>query len=162
MPMALSGICWNYILIRCASSILWLCFCHSILHFVFFFRNFKSKRIANDYLNWKTGVLFSKLSKRSAWMMAKSGQTRQNLFLFMLKTSLTDLAIIGKKRNSIKLTLVKQGFFLLRKQFSFEFMFLSRSAQNIVSSIRITDRWILWLLERESCRLYLFVNAIQH
>ena len=32
----------------------------------FFFRNFKPKRIANNFLNQKTGVLFSKLSERNA------------------------------------------------------------------------------------------------
>ena len=137
----------------------------------FFFRNFKSKRIANNFLNQKTGVLFSKLSERNAWMIPNLGK-KNTKSIFVLYTSifcsfpeltisLTDLAIIGKKRHSIKLTLIKQGFFLSREQFSFELIFLSRSAANIASSTRITDRWILWLLGRESCTLYWFVNAIQ-
>ena len=67
-------------------------------------------------------------------MIAKSGQTRQNLFLFHihvqfcsfpeLTTSLTDLAIIGKKRNSIKLTPYQTGFFPLTETIFFSFFFL--------------------------------------
>ena len=50
----------------------------------FFFRNFKSKGIANNFLNQKTGVLFSKLSERNAWMIPNLGKKTQNLFLFYI------------------------------------------------------------------------------
>ena len=49
-----------------------------------------------------------------------------------------------KEAKFNKIDPYQTGFFpLTRKQFSFEFIFLSGSAANIVSSIRITDRWIL-------------------
>ena len=47
------------------------------------------------------------------------------LFFFPeLTTSLTDLAIIGKKRNSIKLTPYQTGFFPLTETIFFSFFFL--------------------------------------
>ena len=68
-------------------------------------------------------------------MIAKSEQTRQNLFLFHihvyfvffpeLTISVTDLAIIGKKRNSIKSTPYQTGFFPLTETIFFSFFFLA-------------------------------------
>ena len=134
MPMALSGICWNYILIRCASSILWLCFCHSIAHFVFFFLEISNQ---NEQLTitWikRLEFYFQNLAKEILEWFQIFVKNAKSIFasytcIFCsfpeLTISLTDLAIIGKKRNSIKLTLINQGFSSPGNNF-FSFFFLT-------------------------------------
>ena len=83
--------------------------------------------------------------------MAKSGQTRQNLFLFHIHVYFVFFSGVNnipdgfsdnwKEAKFNKIDPYQSGFFFSRKQFLF--IFLSHSAANIVSSIRITDRWIL-------------------
>ena len=119
--------------IRCASSILWLCFCHSIAHFVFFFLEISNQN-QQLTITWikRLEFYFQNLAKEMLeWFQIWEKKHKIYFVLYTsifcsfpeLTISLTDLAIIGKKRNSIKLIPYQTGFFPLTETISFHFSF---------------------------------------
>ena len=98
----------------------------------FFFRNFKSKRIANNFLNQKTGVLFSKLSERNAWMIPNLCKKRKIYFCFIYMYILFFSGVNNipdgfsdnwKEAKFNKIDPYQSGFFPLTETISFHFSF---------------------------------------
>ena len=134
MPMALSGICWNYILIRCASSILWLCFCHSVLQFVVFFFLEISNQNELLTITWieRLEFYFQNLAKEVLEWWPNLGKQDKIYFCFIYMYILFFSGVNNipdgfsdnwKEAKFNKIDPYQSGFFPLTETISFHFSF---------------------------------------